>query len=331
MIGGTGNSLALLREEFPDLQTILMPGYSMRYAGRHFLFPALLLQMPLFLFSLLKEQYLLKRIQKKEKFDLIISDNRYGLYHKDCLTVFISHQLNIILPGWLKIFQGISRRAIRCFINQFDVCWVPDLPGENNLSGSLSHQIRKYSNDCYVGVLSRFVDYSDNLPKEEDFDILAIVSGPEPSRKKFEDILREQLISSGQKSLLVRGLPGAEKASTEGDFTEVSHMDSKKLAGIIKNAKYVICRSGYSGIMDMVTLGKKALLVPTPGQTEQEYLAEYLNQKELFPSMLQEKFNLQEALTKLDSFSSNFSGWSDPKPLLNAIDEVLSLCQNYKS
>jgi uncharacterized protein (TIGR00661 family) len=331
VIGGTGKSLELLREEFPCLKTIILPGYRMRYAGRHFLFLALLLQMPLFLFSIIKEHYLLKKIQKKEKFDLIISDNRYGLFQTYCLTVFISHQLNIILPSWLRLFQGISRRAIRYFINQFDICWVPDSPGENNLSGNLSHQSRKYLNDRYVGILSRFVKQPVNLSQEEDFDIVAIVSGPEPSRKKFEEILREQMISTGQKSLLIRGVPGADKVSTKDAFTEVSHMNSRKFAGIIKNSKYVICRSGYSGVMDMVALGKTALLVPTPGQTEQEYLSQYLDQIELFPSMKQGNFNLQEALTKLDCFSSNFSGWVDPESLSMAIDEVLSSCKNYQS
>ena len=39
-------------------------------------------------------------------------------------------------------------------------------------------------------------------------------------------------------------------------------------------------------------------MVPTPGQTEQEYLANYLNEKGLFYTMSQKAFNLELAFDK---------------------------------
>jgi uncharacterized protein (TIGR00661 family) len=322
-IGGKGNSILILKEAFPDLKFINLPGFRIKYAEKPFFFLFLIMQAPFFLFSILKEHHLLRKIQDKEKFDIIISDNRYGLSNPNCQTVFITHQVHINLPKGLKIFQKAANRLIRYAINKFDECWVPDFPSDKNLAGVLSHHFENATNLRYVGILSRF-----SIPFQKEkipiiYDVVAIVSGPEPHRTRFEIVLENQLRQFKGNSLLIRGLPGDLNFVVNGNFSKVNHLSAAKLAGIIQNANYVICRSGYSSVMDMVALKRKALLVPTPGQTEQEYIAEYLKERGLFPCMDQNIFDLNMALSILENFSADYSDYQFPASLRDEIGRLI--------
>lgn len=322
-IGGSGKSILILEESFPDLNLIKLPGYRIKYAKKPFFFLSLIFQSPLFLFSVLREHHLLRRIQDKEKFDIIISDNRYGLSNPHCQSVFITHQVHIILPKSLKIFQKAINRLIRYAINKFDECWVPDNPGDYNLAGTLSQDIKNAINFRYVGILSRFSGHYQAEVIPDNYDVVAVVSGPEPQRANFEKILENQLEQYKGNSLLIRGLPGDKNFEVNGSFSKVNHLPAAKFAGVIQNATYVICRSGYSSVMDMVTLKTKALLVPTPGQTEQEYIAEYLNGKGLFPFVEQKSFNLISALSILENFSVDYSNYLPPDLLGEEIERII--------
>lgn len=322
-IGGSGKSILILKEAFPELKTINLPGYRINYAEKPFFFLFLIFQAPLFLFSVLREYYLLRRIQDKEKFDIIISDNRYGLSNPLCQSVFITHQVHIILPKVLRIFQKAANWLISYAINKFDECWVPDNPGEKNLSGALSHKIKNAINFHYVGILSRFSVHYQKEKVPEIYDVVAVVSGPEPHRTSLERVLENQLKKFKGNSLLIRGLPGDVNLEVNGSFSKVNHLPAAQFAGMIQNANYVICRSGYSSVMDMVALNTKALLVPTPGQTEQEYIAEYLNRKGLFPFMEQRSFNLISALSILENFSADYSAYQFPNLLREEIERLI--------
>ncbi len=302
-VGGSGKSLILLREEFPEMRWIYLPGYNMKYSGRPFFFLSLILQMPLFLLSTLREYLLLMKIQKHENFDIIISDNRYGLHSPACISVIITHQINVILPFWLKIFEKAVRNFIQNRINLFDSCWIPDLPGENNLSGALAHKVEQLKNYKFTGILSRLTKLNDSPNKQFTYEIVVVVSGPEPCRSQFERILEKALKNSGKKSLLIRGLPGKKQIEASGNFFKVNHLKTSEFLEIMQQARYLICRSGYSTVMDLVSMKKSALLVPTPGQTEQEYLAEFLMGKGFFPFIKQRNFNLENAFVLLESFS----------------------------
>lgn len=321
-LGGSGKSMLILKEEFPELKLINVPGYKIQYAVKPFFFLFLIIQAPLFLFSVLREYFLLRKIQKREKFDIIISDNRYGLYSPQCKSIFITHQVHIILPGGLKIFQNAAHCIIHNAINKFDECWIPDFPGDKNLSGKLSHNIKNASNFRYVGTLSRFSETSLTEKQPVRYEIVAIVSGPEPHRSSFEKILENQLKIFKGKSLLIRGIPGEMNFEKQGRFSKVNHLPAAKFAAVIQSATYVICRSGYSSVMDMLTLNRKALLVPTPGQTEQEYIAGYLNEIGLFPNMEQKSFNLNAALSILDNYSFDFSAYQSPGLLRDEIERI---------
>lgn len=315
--------MLILKEVFPELQLINIPGYNIKYARKPFFFLYLIFQAPFFLFSIFRENFLLRKIQKREKFDIIISDNRYGLSNQHCHSVLITHQVHILLPKSLRLFQKAANCLIRYAINKFDECWVPDNPGDNNLAGTLSHNIKNDTNFRYAGILSRFSNQSLNEDHESDYEIVAIVSGPEPQRSSFEKVLEKQLKQINRKSLLIRGLPGEVIFEQHGSFSKLNHLPAAKFAQVILNANYVICRSGYSSVMDMVALNRKVLLVPTPGQTEQEYIAGYLNEKGLFPFMEQKRFNLKRALSMLDNFSYDYSAYQFTGLLSDEIKRII--------
>jgi len=77
----------------------------------------------------------------------------------------------------------------------------------------------------------------------------------------------------------------------------------------------VISRSGYTTIMDLAVLEKKAYFIPTPGQNEQEYLAKRLTKLGIVPSCKQADFKLEKlgdiekytGLKNLDASAVNYT------------------------
>jgi predicted glycosyltransferase len=184
---------------------------------------------------------------------------------------------------------------------------VPDAKGTLNLAGELSHPIKLPKTPVtYLGLLSRF----EIKETEAKYDVCIILSGPEPQRTIFEKIILKDLFNLQDKIILVRGLPGAAPFQKLPNSSVVikNHLPSGELNEIIQQSKFVICRSGYSSVMDLAKLQKRALLVPTPAQTEQEYLARYLNAQKLFYCVDQSNFSLNEAIKKASSFKFNVSG-----------------------
>jgi len=283
--------LELLRKEFPGLQYVRFPGARIYYPEKIPLSLGIFFTLPSFILNLLKEHRLLKKIIRESRIDAVISDNRYGLWSESVPSVFITHQLNI--HG--KVATGVIRFINHFFIRKFKECWIPDFAGEENLSGNLSHGKPIPLNCYYIGPLSRFEKTAPEKPS--DPFILVIISGPEMQRTVFENLIIRESSSSLKKIMIIRGLP-AEVESIPGkeNIKFLNHALTKDLQKLIQSAEIVICRSGYSSIMDLAVLGKKAILIPTPGQTEQEYLAEYLKKKKYFYSLSQENFNLDSAI-----------------------------------
>ena len=309
IIGGNGNSLQLLRQEFPQLNFIKIPGLPLKYGSGYNQFIPVLRQLPAFLSQIKQEHLQLQQIVNSENIGLIISDNRYGLWHESIPSVIITHQLNIHLPKSFKIFSPLVNDRIRNSISNFSECWVPDLEDEiQNLSGDLSHGMyisnlfrTSVGKVQYIGPLSRF------SPKDESgkvWDILAIISGPEPQRTIFEEMILRHCVETDLKTLIVSGRPSENKTIETRNVTLKSHLNSEELQKVILQSDVVICRSGYSSIMDLVKLHKKAILVPTPGQTEQEYLAKWLMHQGLFYSTKQKGLQLKKALEISKAFDA---------------------------
>jgi uncharacterized protein (TIGR00661 family) len=292
----------LLSVEIPTIRLIHLNGYDLNYSKHSWLARAKIAwQIPKILTAIKRENAWLHSLLGKEKFDMVISDNRFGLYHPSVYCVYITHQLRIAFPGshWLE--SRLQKWHFH-YINQFNECWVPDFEGDPNLSGKLSHpnQLPEISLK-YIGGISRFQHCHHSTAHHADLVIL--ISGPELQRTVFEDLITAELHQFPGSAVVVRGLPHA--TTTKKGFRNISffnHLPTAELCELLKNAKMVICRSGYSTIMDIVALRKKSILIPTPGQTEQEYLAEYLMEKKYCLAFQQHHFSLSTALEHASVF-----------------------------
>lgn len=287
-----GRPLQLLMQEFPQHHFIKLPGYEIRYPKNGNMAASMLWQLPKIMRGIKAERLSLKNIIKDFGIDGVISDNRFGLYSKEVPCVFMSHQLRIQAPYFQNFIQQMNFRHIK----KFDACWVPDDP-KHTLSGKLTKGVTPPITTQYLGTLSRFVPKT----KKDNIEVLAIVSGPEPQRNIFEQKLRQQL--KDKKALLVLGKPEEETDEISGNLRIVSHLNSKELNQVMLDAHIVISRSGYSTVMDLARLGKKAIFIPTPGQTEQTYLAEHFFKEKIAFAMDQKNIDLELALEKSNEFS----------------------------
>lgn len=279
-LAGSGPSAALLREQFPELILLELPGYRIRYPSHGGLVPYLGLQLPEILRSIRREHEWMKELIRDQSFDLIVSDNRYGLWHPDVHSVLITHQLTLQLPAVLKWAKGLVQRRMDRWMEHFNEIWVPDHAGNDNLSGLLSHPPAVASHVKYIGPLSRFSAYRKEGSIKKQWDAVALLSGPEPQRSLLEALLVKRLRLSGQKARLITGQPGQPRHhSSDGSIEFVNHLNDADLAQTLLTAGTIYCRSGYSSLMDLDALGLKAILIPTPGQTEQEYLAAHFREK----------------------------------------------------
>ena len=294
IIAASGRSLDLLSCEFPKIQFIKFEDYKISYSSSIPMALNIFIQIPKIIFGIYNENNKLYTIIKDFKIDGVISDNRYGLFSKTTPSVFITHQLKIKSSFLENIIQKINYY----FINKYTKCWIPDYK-KNGLAGELSHPKENTKNHIYIGPLSRF---KKNNSKPH-YDILAIVSGPEPQRSIFEKILTTQLIGHKKECLLVQGKPESKYYDKINNLTIKSHLSAIELNQAILNSKLIICRSGYSTIMDLFTLEKNAILVPTPGQTEQEYLAQYLSKENLFQYQNQKNFSISIAQKQSERFT----------------------------
>ncbi|HEV7231425.1 MAG TPA: glycosyltransferase [Bacteroidia bacterium] len=292
VLAGEGRSAALLRREFPSLEFVDLPGYGIRYPKKGGMTLHLFLLIPGIMKGIKNEQKALQKIIKSHKIDAVISDNRYGLYSKAVPTVFICHQLFIQTPFGEKLVERIHAG----FISRFEECWVPDLEGEGNLSGLLSHKNNLPGGYYFIGPLSRF---SGMIPQEGPvYDLVIALSGPEPQRSILEARIREQLPAVKGRSLLVRGMTEGQEKESDGNLDIVSHLPSQAMMNVMSGAGIILGRSGYSSIMDAAVLGKKCVFVPTPGQTEQEYLMKYHEEQKHCVGSSQEMFDLSSELRK---------------------------------
>jgi hypothetical protein len=317
----SGPQKILLEAEFPELDFPELPGYGIRYAGgRGRLVPALIFRIPRILRSMRRENAWLKRYCREKKPDLIISDNRYGFYHKGSRNVFITHQL-FIQTGLGKAADRLLLKLNRHFIGRFSVCWVPDLPPPHSLAGILSQPPRPPAVPVvYLGPLSRF----SRQEKEPSNPLLIMISGPEPHRTAFEDRILAALAHYRGAAVLLRGLPGlAEKKILPGTAVEIyDHLASGPLNDLLNSSAAVICRSGYSTVMDLARLRRRAVLVPTPGQTEQEWLGRYLHEKKWAYCMPEESFDLEACLKAFAENDFGFPGLPDA-PLSGVLSAAL--------
>lgn len=280
VLGGDGESLLLLQRYFPQLRIIQFPSLDLHYdadsSQRRFYWRAI----PILLRSTLADYYHLRKILAIERFDLIISDNRFGVYSAAISCIYITHQLYPMLPKHLRIFQPMVRWLHALIYKRYNEVWVPDYADKkNNLSGLLSHGGKYDAKVQYIGPLSRFSNKDLVSNSQDNYTIIAVLSGLEPQRTIFEEQIKERYANTTERLLLVKGKIGGPQTRIHSkNITIMPSINDEDLLAISKSAKMIIARSGYSTIMDLeaMDLLQKSKLYATPGQAEQEYLAGYI-------------------------------------------------------
>lgn len=299
ILASNGLSQILLQNEFPHLKCLSFPDYAIRYPKKKkYLLLSIIFQIPRILKKIFEEYRLTQNVIKKFNIDIVVSDCRYGSFSRKIPTYFITHQLRFQLPLFLKILEPLGQ-CFNIFMFQFyRNIIIPDVKTLPNLTGDLSHKgvISKFSKVKYLGV---FCNVS-KLFVNEDIDFLISISGPEMQRTLFEEILLDQIENLPGKKVVVLGKPGSHKKSHIKENIEIyNHVNRAKQNELLNRAKFIICRSGYTTVMELVALNKPALMIPTPGQTEQEYLGDYFKKTGLFYIANQRGLNLSKELLKI--------------------------------
>lgn len=324
ILAADGGALALLRREFPHLRAVELPAYNIRYPFRSMLL-SMAVQGHKILRGGILEYFWLKKFLKNESVDVVISDNRFGFFSRSTHSIFMTHQVQILMP--IRFLQPFVNAVNHFFIRRFDALWVPDVASAQNLAGDLAHgffveKLSKKLTINYLGTLSRMKFFNAELK----YRAVIVLSGPEPQRT----VLEEKILTQLEKIILAKNLDGKEAPQYLDRFCLVRGVSDKNLTiktsdwinkidihniltgkelnQKIMESDVVICRSGYSSLMDLVALQKKALLIPTIGQTEQEYLAAALARQNRFISQHQDALDLQKAFAELPQTTgfSNF-------------------------
>ena len=269
-IGSDGIALDLLRLEFPELPVVRLPGYNIRYKNKSFTM-SMLSQLPTMLSAIVRERRVVSKYVALHNIDCVLSDNRLGCLGRTSFNILMTHQLVLRLNN--KILSKCATWVNEWFIARFDRIWVPDMPPPHHLCGAMIESNRFRDVD-YVGVLSRLKPYFGKMKR----DVLVILSGPEPMRSRLEEIVVKQSWHSPYSMLIVRGLPHCIGPDLDvPDYVRcVDFLDASGMEKAIGESRVVIARSGYSTVMDLMTVGKGGILIPTPGQPEQELLGERL-------------------------------------------------------
>jgi|KBSMisStandDraft_5_1062788.scaffolds.fasta_scaffold03066_4 UDP:flavonoid glycosyltransferase YjiC (YdhE family) len=294
-VASSAGQLQLIQKEFPDLICYEIPGYGIRLHKGPFLKWDLLLQSPGILGSIRSESRWLNELCRSWKPDIVVSDNRYGMHIPGSHCIFMTHQL-AVRSGFGRWADRILMNWNYRFIKRFSSCWVPDEEGACAVAGSLSHPPAMPGIPVhYIGILSRF---QRSVTENEPGHLVFLISGPEPQRTVFEKQVFSQLMQSGRQAVVLRGMPDAQMpAPVLRKGVEVfNHLDANALAAVLQKAEIVVARSGYSTVMDLLRLRKKSILIPTPGQGEQELLAAGLFRKNWALAVPQNEFNLEKAL-----------------------------------
>ncbi|MBD3243722.1 MAG: hypothetical protein GF331_24235 [Chitinivibrionales bacterium] len=326
LLAAQGAPARLLHRELPDLRIVPIVNYDMRYGttvlGLYARFPFMLLRVAM---CAARERRQTARLVSEHRIDAVIADNRFGCHSSGAYSVYLTHQMRIRMPagfGWLERGLAAVHRGV---VDKYDMLWVPDVPDGNNLTGELMPRELLPDNHRFVGPLSRFERTGDIRLREAALDLLVMLSGPEPQRSLFERQIRHELAAFDGRAVVLLGKPGVSRdRQVDGRVTYLSHVSGERMQALLLSAKAIVCRAGYTSIMELAALGRTAVLVPTPGQTEQEYLARRLDEQGRFVACDQRGFRLAAALERLQSLDTTALSVSDHPALLEqAVSKLL--------
>lgn len=264
---GNTRQVSFIKTEFPNIDTEFLEGYNIELSSKRNTYVQILKQVFKIVRVVKKERLFVRNYTKEHVVDLILSDNRYGFRDSNIESIFIGHQLNLQLPN----FKTLINKYLIKLINQFNKVWIVD-EKEINLAGELSNSINLKIPFQYIGLLSRFKKHL--LPIKYDF--LIIVSGPHPENSIFLNEVEEVFKEIQLRIAIV---------STVKSNVNLEHVDyfynasTNKLNDLVNETETIISKSGYTTLMELSSLDKKAILIPTKGQFEQEYLAGHVKNK----------------------------------------------------
>ena len=324
IIAADNGPLDFLSQCFPKNTIIKLSGYSPNYPTNGSMAIAIIKSLPEMIREAKKANGELQNIIDKFSIDAIISDNRYDLSTLKIPTVFITHQLNIQTSGLQTMVKPIINKLVNHYISKFNEIWIPDVSSNFQLSGRLSVSGKFKQTSYKIGLLSRFSS-KHIINISESIDVLIILSGPEPQRTILEKLLLKQALKSKLKITMLLAKPGEKINKQINNVTIISHLPDNEFAAAIQSAKVIISRPGYSTLMDLSVFNKKAIFIPTPGQTEQEYLAKRLLEKKIAFSQSQGSFNLLESINKVDQYKGLHIK-NTPDLLENRVDNLLATC-----
>jgi UDP:flavonoid glycosyltransferase YjiC (YdhE family) len=292
IIGSGEEHLSLFRKELPGLLLINFPGFKPRYSRFFPQYLSLLFKTPLLLYHIVAEHHKLKKILNENAVDIIISDNRFGLWNRRVTCVYITHMLLIPFPRPFEFLESIGVAFHQKIIKKYSYCFIPDLPGDLSLTGRLSHSLKLPDNVRFIGILSRFINTPQIATFRKSDHTTVILSGPQPQREMLREKLIALLKNKETKTIMFEGNPDRSGNNDMiGNIFFYSHLPGPRMREIIESSRNIIARSGYTSIMELVSLNCTALIIPTPGQTEQEYLAKYLSEKGWFNTVGQDELS----------------------------------------
>ncbi len=306
-IASSGQALDYLQSHFPEADFLALSNYSISYAAKARNWKWNLLSQSQDLYKQHQaDQQILKSYLQKNKVDILISDNRPSIYSPELPSIYITHQLQLPKGTGSRLGTFIHQR----YYTKFDQIWVPDTQQQTKITGELT-EVKKWRDKIhFIGMLSTY----EKTQETKKIDFTAILSGPEPQRTLLEQKLTQLFSKIDGKHTIVRGTNQGSSAQASKNTSIINLASANDIQQILNSSKLVICRSGYSSIMDLISVQQKALLIPTPGQPEQEYLAKYFSsmgyfntcsQSEISLSLIYEAFKSEQVIPQAENVDSN--------------------------
>ncbi len=271
----TERALALLRGELGDrcrfVEVPDIPKPLSRWSPVFYV--KMSLSMPKVFWTFWHEHRVTRQLHREHRFDRIVSDTRYGVFLNEVPSYLIVHSLRQIIPGRPRPLEWLVERSQMAMFAGARTVLVPDAE-EDGLAGDLCHNLacRWDGRLEYLGILSSV----RNLGSERDVDYFVSVSGAEPQRTIFEQIVLSQVHDLPGRAVVALGRPDTTASvSDDGRVRIHSFLDRRQQEEMLNRARLVVSRSGYTTLMELAEVGSRALFTPTHGQSEQEYLGAY--------------------------------------------------------
>jgi len=315
----TGRALIYAKQRYPSCQSIELPDMPPPYSSSRFFLPHFIRYIPRLLRAIRAEHEQAQSLFAQIKPDLIISDNRYGIYSADTPSFILSHQIRLKVPRWAAPWEMATEAWARSHLKHFTRVIVPDYDGEPNLSGHLSHDLRFWPEGSlyYAGQLSTV----RATGTQQDIAVFISISGPEPQRTLLEQIIRQEApaLEKRGKVVITCGKPEAADTGASGGRLEYfGFLPFDQQQEMMNRANIVVSRSGYTTVMELAELGRRALYIPTPGQTEQEYLSRFYREQHMYYSVSQDKLDLAADLDR----AAEFPGFKAPRSTQQNVEKL---------